>query len=67
MEVPLWTPGLLEGLVGGSNTFEALEDLHQVGALLTDLVLARLLAHPKVPQVGQSEAPHLSPRVAVGE
>lgn len=67
MEDPLWARGVFEGFARGSNTFEALEDLHQVAALLPDLVLARLLAHPEVPQVGQSEASHLSPRVAVGE
>lgn len=47
-------------------TPKRLHGLDQVVRLLADLLLAGLPAHPKVPEVGQSEAPHLPPRVAIG-
>lgn len=56
-------------VAGVETTILTLQILHgvgQVARLLADLLLTGLPAHPKVLQVGQSKAPHLPPRVAIG-
>lgn len=48
------------------RTLEAFEHVEQAVAFLHDLVLAHLLPHAEVSQLGQSEAPHLLPGLPVG-